>query len=47
MEMGLVATSPISIVMVYVNGEKYAIVPASAASQPDAVVGKYAIGLME
>jgi len=42
-----VATSPISIVMVYVNGEKYAIVPASAASQPDAVVGKYAIGLME
>ncbi len=40
-------TSPLPMVMVDWEGKKYAILNAKYAEDPDAVVGKFAIGAME
>ena len=40
-------TSPLPMVMVDWEGKKYAILNAKYADDPDAVVGKFAIGAME
>ena len=40
-------TSPLPMVMIDTRGKKYVVINSKYAESPDAVVGKYAIGVLE